>query len=351
MPPPSPCLRERSQALLKGELVAIGTDADGILQGRPWCRVPVPSMPFTAKRPPSWPYGAVVEGGNVTFRLWAPTAKSVQAGAVRRAAQVAWRARHDPGRGQRQLERAGGSDLVGKYYRYDIQVYHPVSRKLESYQVTDPLLPEPGDELRVQPGGGSRRSGPQAGRLGRLKGAPQPEEPRRHHHLWAHVRDLTGNDESTPVDHRGKFLGLTDSDSVPVTHLKSLAKSGVSLHLLPVFDIATVNEDPAKVANIGDDFSKLCEVNPEVKNSRFASHCGGGETIEAVLGDLQASDSKENPVVQELYGYLRGVDSFSWGYDPTTTPPRKAPTPPMRRGRPGSRSSARWCRPSSRTSA
>ena len=68
--------------------------------------------------------------------------------------------------------------------------------------------------------------------------------------------------------------------------------------------------------------SKLCEVNPEVKNSRFASHCGGGETIEAVLGDLQASDSKENPVVQELYGYLRGVDSFNWGYDPYhyTTP-------------------------------
>ena len=30
------------------------------------------------------------------------------------------------------------NDLVGKYYRYDIQVYHPVSRKLESYQVTDP---------------------------------------------------------------------------------------------------------------------------------------------------------------------------------------------------------------------
>ena len=32
----------------------------------------------------------------------------------------------------------GGSELVGKFYRYDIQVYHPVSRKLESYQVTDP---------------------------------------------------------------------------------------------------------------------------------------------------------------------------------------------------------------------
>ncbi|WP_234920049.1 hypothetical protein, partial [Aeromonas veronii] len=51
----------------------------------------------------------------------------------------------------------------------------------------------------------------------------------------------------------------------PVNHLKALAKSGVShLHLLPVFDIATVNEDPAKVANLGDDFSKLCQVNPEV---------------------------------------------------------------------------------------
>ena len=33
-------------------------------------------------------------------------------------------------------------------------------------------------------------------------------------------------------------------------------------------------------------------------------------------------------MVQELYGLPARVDSFNWGYDPTTTPPgRLLPTP------------------------
>ncbi|MFE8730278.1 hypothetical protein, partial [Aeromonas hydrophila] len=94
------------------------------------------------------------------------------------------------------------------------------------------------------------------------------------------------------------------------------------LHLLLVFDIATVNEDPAKVANISDDFSKLCQVNPDVKTSKFGTYCGGGQTVGQVLDTLKSGDSKDNPQVQDLSGYLRGVDSFNWGYDPYhyTTP-------------------------------
>ena len=309
--------------LLKGELVAIGTDADGILQGATLVQSAGALDALYSEAATKLAYGAVVEGGNVTFRLWAPTAKSVKLALFdEQHKSLGERAMTlDEASGSWSVQ--GGSDLVGKYYRYDIQVYHPVSRKLESYQVTDPYSLSLAmnsefsqvvdlDDPALKPEGWDS-----------LKAPHSQKNPADITIYEAHVRDLTGNDESTPVEHRGKFLGLTDSDSVPVTHLKSLAKSGVShLHLLPVFDIATVNEDPAKVANIGDDFSKLCEVNPEVKNSRFASHCGGGETIEAVLGDLQASDSKENPVVQELYGYLRGVDSFNWGYDPYhyTTP-------------------------------
>ena len=202
-------------------------------------------------------------------------------------------------------------------YRYDIQVYHPLSRKLESYQVTDPYSLSLAmnsefsqvvdlDDPALKPEGWDS-----------LKAPHSQQNPADITIYEAHVRDLTGNDESTKPEHRGKFLGLTDSDSVPVKHLQSLAQSGVShLHLLPVFDIATVNEDPAKVANLQDDFSKLCQVNAEVKDSKFGGYCGGGQTIEAVLADLQGADSKESPQVQELSGYLRGVDSFNWGYDP-----------------------------------
>ncbi|HDI1213246.1 TPA: pullulanase-type alpha-1,6-glucosidase [Aeromonas hydrophila] len=309
--------------LLKGELVAIGTDADGILQGATLVQSAGALDALYSEAATKLTYGAVVEGGNVTFRLWAPTARSVKL--------ALFDGQHKPlGERTMILDEAsgswsvqGGSELVGKFYRYDIQVYHPVSRKLESYQVTDPysLSLAMNSEFSQVVDLNDPALKPEG--WDSLKAPHSQQNPADITIYEAHVRDLTGNDDSTPVEHRGKFLGLTDTDTAPVKHLQALAKSGVShLHLLPVFDIATVNEDPAKVANISDDFGKLCQVNPEVQNSKFAGYCSSGQTIEAVLGDLQGSDSKENPQVQELYGYLRGVDSFNWGYDPYhyTTP-------------------------------
>ncbi|TNI36945.1 pullulanase-type alpha-1,6-glucosidase [Aeromonas dhakensis] len=309
--------------LLKGELVAIGTDADGILQGATLVQSAGALDALYSEAATKLTYGAVVEGGHVTFRLWAPTARSVKLALFdEQHKSLGERAMTlDEASGSWSVQ--GGSELVGKFYRYDIQVYHPVSRKLESYQVTDPYSLSLAmnsefsqvvdlDDPALKPEGWDS-----------LKAPHSQQNPADITIYEAHVRDLTGNDDSTPAEHRGKFLGLTDTDTAPVKHLQALAKSGVShLHLLPVFDIATVNEDPAKVANIGDDFGKLCQVNPEVQNSKFAGYCSSGQTIAAVLGDLQGGDSKENPQVQELYGYLRGVDSFNWGYDPYhyTTP-------------------------------
>ncbi len=303
--------------LLKGELVAIGTDADGILQGATLVQSAGALDALYAEEATKLAYGAIVEGGNVTFRLWAPTAKSVKLALFDEQHKALGERTMTQDEASGSWSVQGGSELVGKFYRYDIQVYHPLSRKLESYQVTDPYSLSLAmnsefsqvvdlDDPALKPEGWDS-----------LKAPHSQQNPADITIYEAHVRDLTGNDESTKPEHRGKFLGLTDSDSVPVKHLQSLAQSGVShLHLLPVFDIATVNEDPAKVANLQDDFSKLCQVNAEVKDSKFGGYCGGGQTIEAVLADLQGADSKESPQVQELSGYLRGVDSFNWGYDP-----------------------------------
>ncbi|MBQ4679635.1 pullulanase-type alpha-1,6-glucosidase [Aeromonas dhakensis] len=309
--------------LLKGELVAIGTDADGILQGATLVQSAGALDALYSEAATKLTYGAVVEGGNVTFRLWAPTARSVKLALFdEQHKSIGERTMTlDEASGSWSVQ--GGSELVGKFYRYDIQVYHPVSRKLESYQVTDPysLSLAMNSEFSQVVDLNDPALKPEG--WDSLKAPHSQRNPADITIYEAHVRDLTGNDDSTPAEHRGKFLGLTDTDTAPVKHLQALARSGVShLHLLPVFDIATVNEDPAKVANISDDFGKLCQVNPEVQNSKFAGYCSSGQTIEAVLGDLQGGDSKENPQVQELYGYLRGVDSFNWGYDPYhyTTP-------------------------------
>lgn len=309
--------------LLKGELVAIGTDAGGILQGATLVQSAGALDALYSEAATKLTYGAVVEGGNVTFRLWAPTARSVKLALFDEQHKSLGERTMTLDEASGSWSVQGGSELVGKFYRYDIQVYHPVSRKLESYQVTDPysLSLAMNSEFSQVVDLNDPALKPEG--WDSLKAPHSQQNPADITIYEAHVRDLTGNDDSTPAEHRGKFLGLTDTDTAPVKHLQALAKSGVShLHLLPVFDIATVNEDPAKVANIGDDFSKLCQVNPEVQNSKFAGYCSSGQTIEAVLGDLQGGDSKENPQVQELYGYLRGVDSFNWGYDPYhyTTP-------------------------------
>ncbi|HDX8594053.1 TPA: pullulanase-type alpha-1,6-glucosidase [Aeromonas dhakensis] len=309
--------------LLKGELVAIGTDADGILQGATLVQSAGALDALYSEAATKLTYGAVVEGGNVTFRLWAPTARSVKLALFDEQHKSLGERTMTLDEASGSWSVQGGSELVGKFYRYDIQVYHPVSRKLESYQVTDPysLSLAMNSEFSQVVDLNDPALKPEG--WDSLKAPHSQQNPADITIYEAHVRDLTGNDDSTPAEHRGKFLGLTDTDTAPVKHLQALAKSGVShLHLLPVFDIATVNEDPAKVANIGDDFGKLCQVNPEVQNSKFAGYCSSGQTIAAVLGDLQGGDSKENPQVQELYGYLRGVDSFNWGYDPYhyTTP-------------------------------
>ncbi|QSR41998.1 pullulanase-type alpha-1,6-glucosidase [Aeromonas dhakensis] len=309
--------------LLKGELVAIGTDAGGILQGATLVQSAGALDALYSEAATKLTYGAVVEGGNVTFRLWAPTARSVKLALFDEQHKSLGERTMTLDEASGSWSVQGGSELVGKFYRYDIQVYHPVSRKLESYQVTDPysLSLAMNSEFSQVVDLNDPALKPEG--WDSLKAPHSQQNPADITIYEAHVRDLTGNDDSTPAEHRGKFLGLTDTDTAPVKHLQALAKSGVShLHLLPVFDIATVNEDPAKVANISDDFGKLCQVNPEVQNSKFAGYCSSGQTIEAVLGDLQGGDSKENPQVQELYGYLRGVDSFNWGYDPYhyTTP-------------------------------
>lgn len=96
-----------------------------------------------------------------------------------------------------------------------------------------------------------------------------------------------------------------------------MSKNGVThLHLLPIFDIATIDEDTQQVANIEQPFSTLCAINPEVSQSTFSADCQSNLTIAEVLEREQSGDSAENPTVQELNRLISATDSFNWGYDP-----------------------------------
>ncbi|MCA9955390.1 MAG: pullulanase-type alpha-1,6-glucosidase, partial [Anaerolineales bacterium] len=106
-----------------------------------------------------------------------------------------------------------------------------------------------------------------------------------------HMRDFSVNDASVPEELRGTYLAFTVMDSNGMQHLAALSEAGLThLHLLPTFDIATINED--KSTWITPSFDELA---------------------------TYPSDSEEQ---QALIAAVRDQDPFNWGYDPFhyTTP-------------------------------
>ena len=94
-----------------------------------------------------------------------------------------------------------------------------------------------------------------------------------------HVRDFSIDDASVSAPHRGKYLAFTDDDSNGMRHLRALSAAGITdVHLLPVFDLATVPE-------------RGC-VTPVVEGT------SAGETQQAAVIAVQDRDC------------------FNWGYDP-----------------------------------
>ena len=68
-----------------------------------------------------------------------------------------------------------------------------------------------------------------------------------------HVRDFSIGDRSVRPAWRGKYLAFTDSDAAGMRHLRALGKAGITdVHLLPVFDIATVPEHGCVTPKIPD---------------------------------------------------------------------------------------------------
>jgi pullulanase len=95
-----------------------------------------------------------------------------------------------------------------------------------------------------------------------------------------HVRDFSINDKTVSASNRGKYLAFTEKNSNGMKHLSALAKAGITdIHLLPVFDFATVPE-------------KDC-ITPEIKN------------------DAANSESQ-----QQVVSAVASKDCFNWGYDP-----------------------------------
>ncbi|SFZ79227.1 alpha-1,6-glucosidase domain-containing protein [Chitinimonas taiwanensis] len=223
--------------------------------------------------------GVTVAGGNTAFKLWAPTAQKVMAcvydSASGKASSVESLSR-DAATGVWSLSKA--ADLSGKYVTYLVDVFVRGTGVVRN-RVTDPYsLSLSADSKRTYIADLSAAN---------LKPAdwdstPAPllTEQVDMSIYELHVRDFSINDSTVPEALRGKYRAFTADNSNGMKHLKALAAAGLTdVHLLPVFDIATVPETGC--------------VNPAIPNA--------------------AADSEQQ---QAAIAAVKDSDCFNWGYDP-----------------------------------
>ncbi|MFN8420128.1 MAG: pullulanase-type alpha-1,6-glucosidase [Anaerolineae bacterium] len=231
--------------------------------------------------------GVTFDAAVPTLRVWAPTAVDVKLH-VFDDSKVSSKATNvlpmtfDPVTGVWSV--TGEADWKGKFYLYEVNVFVRSTGKIERNLVTDPYsFNLSADSLRSQiidlndpalaPEGWDAVEKP-------VLVAPEDIVI-----YELHVRDFSIYDQSVPEDYRGRYMAFTAADSDGMKHLEALQEAGLThIHLLPVFDIATIREKAAD------------RTEPPMTRLRE----------EAADSDAQ----------QALVGRGRGRDGFNWGYDP-----------------------------------
>jgi len=234
--------------------------------------------------------GVTFDSTTPTLRVWAPTAKSVKlhlfdsstATADTTVAMIV-----DPVSGV--WTAAGSPSWDGKYYLYEVQVFVRSTGKVETNLVTDPYsISLSRNSQRSQIVDLANASLKPAGWDSLAK--PRLDDPADIVLYELHIRDFSVNDAKVPADLKGTYKAFTLTDSNGMKHLRSLAEAGLThVHLLPLFDIATIDEDK--------------------------SHW------QQPAGDL-ASFPPDSEEQQARVTAVADQDGFNWGYDPWhyTTP-------------------------------
>jgi pullulanase-type alpha-1,6-glucosidase len=236
--------------------------------------------------------GTVFDGDAPTLKLWAPTARNVNLlvfdDADPATAPTPYPMLPDSAPGVWSLGVA--AHFAGKYYLYDVEVYVPSTGQVEQNTVTDPY------SLSLSMN--SQRSQIVNLADAGLKPAgwdiyPKPvlAAPEDIVIYELHVRDFSANDLTVPDAFKGTFKAFTLEETDGTDHLEALAAAGLThVHLLPSFDIASVDED------------RTTWQQPDP----------------AVL----AAFSPDSEQQQALVTATADLDGFNWGYDPWhyTTP-------------------------------
>ncbi|MFI6888326.1 pullulanase-type alpha-1,6-glucosidase [Streptosporangium canum] len=266
---------------LRGQVVAVERDASGVLLTATGVQIPgvlddVYAKAAGAELGPVW-------RGTPRLSVWAPTARKVELALHRDAAgggRTVHEMRRDDETGVWSVR--GLPSWKGRYYTFLVTVYSPAAGKVVTNEVTDPYsLSLAADSVRSQVVDLSDRSLAPGGWSSLAKPEAVPQDRASVYEL--HVRDFSASDASVPADRRGTYAAFA-GDGTGMKELRKLAEDGLThVHLLPVFDIATV---------------------PERKSDRAEPDCD--------LASMPADSDQQQACVAKV----AAKDAFNWGYDP-----------------------------------
>lgn len=274
--------------VLTGQLV-VSVTVDGELVAFTGVQIPGVVDDLYAESAAERDLGLTWHRSTPTVALWAPTAKGVTL--------LVWQKNHlarDPQRVTMTRQDDGSWTATGKAswedgaYLFEVEVYVPSTGQVETNVVTDPysvgLTPNSTRSVFVDLGDPRHR--PRVWE----KAAQPVVRPVDQTIYELHVRDFSWHDESVPERLRGTYLAFAEEDTAGRNHLRALAEAGLTtVHLLPTFDIATIEED---------------------RSAQELPPC-----------DL-ASFAPDSPEQQACIEQVADADGFNWGYDPFhwTTP-------------------------------
>ena len=271
--------RARLPGLLRGQLLLVQEDAQGRVLDATYLQSPGALDALHAAADGAH-LGATPRDGETMFAVWAPTARSAATCLYddgKAAARESLPLQRDDATGIWSLSLA--RDLRGGYYAYLADVFVPGTGIVRN-RVTDPYS--------VSLTTDSERSYIADLEDPALKpqgwdDAPRPPALVSNTDMAIyelHVRDFSVNDSTVPSGHRGRYLAFTDAESAGMRHLRALGEAGITdIHLLPVFDIATIPE--------------------------------AGCATPAVPHAAADSDAQQAAVMA-----MAARDCFNWGYDP-----------------------------------
>lgn len=226
--------------------------------------------------------GLIWKQNKPQFALWAPTAVSVRLKVFNSDQKQDLLTIQEMTLNQQIWTTEGTPGWKNKYYLYEVVVFHPLSQKVETFEVTDPYsmglstnsafsqIINP-DDSELKPPGWDRLTKPP---LASLTDASIYE---------IHLRDWTAGDPKIPPLLRGTFKGLIQPGSNSFEYLKQLAQAGLThVHLMPLADFATVDENK--------------------ENWKFLA--------------AQPNTPPYSPYPQGEMDKIKDQDAYNWGYDP-----------------------------------